>query len=474
MLGMVYASFRTFRDRMRDAARMYSSDPTDPSLLLLSYIEYAIVYENLKKICFWVFLSIFIIELAFFIFIELRVLPRLRPVKQPLPYNTCPVELIDRILNVLTSLKSYKNSDFVRGFFLGADVDDIYYENIRSFLAWVMYGVKEESLSDSQRKDITKCYTLICKKCKLNPKPGFNPNVKHVSVSWDDVTYIHRPLLLYTASYLVDVFVTFVGFRMRGFRQYELYGMKYWYHPGKQSVNSSTPVIFFHGITPGWMAYINFVHNISQGRPVFLVEVGGIKIKSMEFSMPTPEEFADSVRSMLRRHHFKRASLIGHSFGSITSGWFLKHYPDMVTHITLIDPVSLLLSLPDVAYKFLYRKPTKLVEWIIYIYASTEITISHTLRRNFYWYRSVLWLDDIPSSVGVVVAVAGNDEIINPEAVHEYSINHKIERSKLSLNSRSNMEVLLFPKFSHGQILVDFKAQKSLIAAINQTEKKYL
>lgn len=59
--------------------------------------------------------------------------------------------------------------------------------------------------------------------------------------------------------------------------------------------------------------------------------------------------------SVLEKHKLIRVSLVGHSFGSITAGWFVKRYPSAVSHLTLIDPVSLLLALPDVAHKFLYR-----------------------------------------------------------------------------------------------------------------------
>ena len=48
------------------------------------------------------------------------------------------------------------------------------------------------------------------------------------------------------------------------------------------------------------------------------------------------------------------------------------------------------------------------------------ITISHTLRRNFWWYNNDLWLETVPEHIGVVVGLATGDEINNPKALEEY------------------------------------------------------
>eukprot|EP01037_Dinobryon_pediforme_P046687 gene46687-60143_t len=136
--------------------------------------------------------------------------------------------------------------------------------------------------------------------------------------------------------------------------------------------------------------------------------------------MPTPNSFCADVMEILSRHGFETVSVVGHSFGSITSGWFVTRYPQAVSHLTLVDPVSLLLALPDVAHKFLYRSPKTFMEWIIYLLASQEITVSHALRRHFWWYNNVLWLEDLPANIGVVVGVSGKDDINNAAAIFEY------------------------------------------------------
>jgi len=77
--------------------------------------------------------------------------------------------------------------------------------------------------------------------------------------------------------------------------------------------------------------------------------------------------------------------VVGHSFGSIIATWLITHRPNLVSQLVLIDPVCLLLFLPDVCCNFLYRSPQSIMEVLI-AFVSVELTISNTLRRHFWWY----------------------------------------------------------------------------------------
>lgn len=179
-------------------------------------------------------------------------------------------------------------------------------------------------------------------------------------------------------------------------------------------------MLTLYNIYPSRAPYLLLVYFLSPNREIFLFDLEAIKIHSLHFKMPSPERYCDSVMAVLMLHRAGRVNVIGHSFGTITAGWFVRAYPEVVSHITLIDPVSLLLSHPEVAYNFLYRKPSTIVQWGMYIFASREITIANALRRNFWWYRNELWLEDIHPSIGVHVSLAGGDEVCNSDTVSEY------------------------------------------------------
>jgi len=198
----------------------------------------------------------------------------------------------------------------------------------------------------------------------------------------------------------------------------------------------------FHGITTGWGLYINLIRVLAQNRTVVLIDLEGIKIKSMSFQLPTPEQFANKVHNILKRHKIKRCSIVAHSFGSVSCAWFLRYYPESISHITMIDPVSILLMLPDVAYSFLYRTPSNFFQCIVYFCASRDLTVSHMLHRQFWWYNNIFWLDDLPAHIGLVVGLAGNDQIANAKVLQQYINNFRSQRLRKQRHIRDDCSSL--------------------------------
>jgi pimeloyl-ACP methyl ester carboxylesterase len=178
--------------------------------------------------------------------------------------------------------------------------------------------------------------------------------------------------------------------------------------------------IIVAGITTGWGVYFGLIQAMIADRPVFLFDFESIKLFSLCFDLPSPTSYSSCVKDILDLHRVTKVNVVGHSFGTITATWFVNHFPEYVSHLTLIDPVSLLLAHPEVAYNFLYRPPSTFIEWMIYYGASQEITIANCLRRNFWWYNNVLWLEDIPASIGVHVSLAGADQISRTSSIEEY------------------------------------------------------
>ena len=294
---------------------------------------------------------------------------------------------------------------------------------------------------------------------------------------------------------LTEAVSNLIFLQWAGFQRLEINGMNYsckkqeYNSYGSTDMNSSNdtePMVFLHGITTGWMPYLSLVKALGGDRTMILVDVDAIKIKSLNFDMPTPKQFVHKLNQVLVKHNIMKASIVGHSFESITAGWFVRYFPEKVSHLTLVDPVSLLLGLPNVAYSFLYREPTTLMEWVIYLGAAREVTVAHALRRHFWWYNNALWLEDIPAHIGVVVGVSGNDEIINAAAVYEYCNNcrqHRITQSRSSLLSptttttqRSSktpvakIETVLWDNYSHAQILLPTETQKQFVELVHRNE----
>ncbi|CAM9666262.1 unnamed protein product, partial [Choristocarpus tenellus] len=135
---------------------------------------------------------------------------------------------------------------------------------------------------------------------------------------------------------------------------------------------------------------------------------------------PTEEELVVSVEGILHRHGIQRALFFGHSFGSIPVAWMSKHRPKLVAQVALLDPVCLLLFLPSVAHAFLYPEDHSLplLESGLRCMFAYEKGISHTLRRHFWWYKNILWPEDLHCPA--VVGLSGCDTVAPTKALRRY------------------------------------------------------
>jgi pimeloyl-ACP methyl ester carboxylesterase len=443
--------------------------------------------------CIYIACFLLLVEIAFFFVVYYHLLPSLQKLTRPHAFPTNTVEFMKRILDSVSEIKCYTFEQYIAGFFRGAKFEDVRQENFKSFLAWAMFGKHVKDLTPKNLLDIQEIsdYAQLKHPAARRVKPGFNPNIKHCSMTLEPIPTIHRPLMTYVIVALTEALANLIFLRMRGFRSLEVDGMTYWYrkHSGSSGAegpdarNSLTsagdePVVFLHGISTGWMLYLQLARALSRNRTLILIDVDAIKIKSMTFVMPTPQQFVEKFRKLLDRHHIPRAAVVGHSFGSITAGWLASRCPERLSHLTLLDPVSMLLAFPEVSYSFLYRVPEKLTEWIIYLMASRELTISHTLHRHFWWYNNNLWLEDVPHNIGVVIGLATHDEIINPAAVQEYVCNCAAKREFGMPRAEgapeipvASIECLIFDGYTHGQILLPTPTQSGLVTAVKLNEK---
>ena len=87
--------------------------------------------------------------------------------------------------------------------------------------------------------------------------------------------------------------------------------------------------------------------------------------------------------------------------------------------VVLIDPITIMLHLPDVAYNFTRRQPTEANEHQLYYFASMDMGVSHTLARSFFWSDVILWKKDLGDR-RVTFSLAQRDLIVNAEAVGRY------------------------------------------------------
>jgi len=231
--------------------------------------------------------------------------------------------------------------------------------------------------------------------------------------------------------------------------------------------------------------YIPFLSRLGKGREIILLEVPHI-VTQLSFEAPDRTETVESLAEILSLHSIAHCAVAGHSFGSIVAGWAAAAFPSQVRQLVLIDPVCLLLCLPDVAVNFLYRSPpANLFHRTLkdLIDPSSEITVSHALRRHFWWYQNVTWLQDV--TCPLVVALSSEDDIVPSAAIRAYVQRHygmrevgereeeeEEEEAGDQRNRKGDGRLVYWKGIGHGQMLVSLRAQDRLIEAMHCQAKE--
>ena len=201
--------------------------------------------------------------------------------------------------------------------------------------------------------------------------------------------------------------------------------VSYWYHP--HTSRTELPILFFHGIGVGLYPYTEFLKDLNQGRRPEDGEIGVLAIEILPISsritapMPPKEELCRRYRAILDHHGYDKFVLASHSYGSVISTHLLKS-PDLASRISsiiLVDPISILLHQPDVAYNFTIRKPRLAREWLLWYFGSKDMGVAHTLARTFFWSENILWKEDLRGH-RTTVFLSGKDSIINAKQVRAY------------------------------------------------------
>ena len=310
------------------------------------------------------------------------------------------------------------------------------------FFSWAFFGKHRHQLDDWEVEELELCYTQIEKREGLVFQSGSQHKFTPRRLTLEDVNPLHRPLLVYIA---VAFCKTAAGLLLRfcGFRRIisEKTGLVGWHRPARDAASEKLlPLLFFHGIAPGGLLFYlpMLISGLSRdGRSLMMFENKSISC-SMDFSALTEHQTILGVEELVEKYLPSNVglSLVGHSFGSCQLTWLLhSSLRKRIRQFTLMDPVTILLSEPDVMINFLYSQEVSKIRLV----ASSELFTEYYLRRHFSWYNSELWLDDIPKDIKVLVALSEHDEIINSPKV----------KKALDQYASENVEVLYWKHVGH-------------------------
>jgi hypothetical protein len=141
----------------------------------------------------------------------------------------------------------------------------------------------------------------------------------------------------------------------------------------------------------------------------------------------------------------------------------------------MVDPVSILLHLPDVAYNFTIRRPKTANEWQLWYFASKDAGVAHTLSRHFFWSENILWKEDLANRHATIF-LSDRDLLVDTSQVCAYLLGlKKYEEKDAALPDQDGkqLEVVWCTDLDHGQLFDSKKWKGRLLnEASNHTAKK--
>ncbi|KAL8680854.1 MAG: hypothetical protein Q9186_002973 [Xanthomendoza sp. 1 TL-2023] len=336
---------------------------------------------------------------------------------------------------------------YLQGWFKGASPLEIRRENVKQFLCWSFLNKGDWGLlDDPELEDYADQLEIILGR-KLPPGKG---NATALRLTLDKVPMLHRPLIWYIVCVFTVDAITHVYMMSQSFQFYRLplkrfatvfppqpltllathttpaRTLSYWHRP--HTSKSRLPVLFIHGIGIGLFTYAHFLAQLNRKKDDQADgETGVVAIEMMPISFRIThaaldqEEMRDEILKIVGKHGWTNFVLVAHSYGSVIATHLLhdQKISSMIDSMLLVDPVSILLHLPDVAYNFTCRQPVEANEHQLYYFASMDMGVAHALSRRFFWQDNILWKHELGGR-RVTIVLAGKDLIVNTHAVGQY------------------------------------------------------
>ncbi|KAI1158485.1 hypothetical protein F5B18DRAFT_85720 [Nemania serpens] len=502
--------------------------------ICLAYLSARIAIEGTRGASHWtskVAIGYSILDVLYALFIYYPYNRRLRQAAKhpPLQPRAERKALLVRCLDNVPDTASY-----LRTWFLGADESDIRRDNVQEFLSWAFFDRHSGNETAAELEEIDEYLAEVERRIGHELRPG-RGKAKCLRLTLDEIEVRYRSAVWYFIVGAVDLATHFLLSR-RGFQYYaqpkphshsavpvrlqSLFAEKrsacqlsYWYRP--HTAKDKLPLVFMHGIGIGLWPYICHLSNLNEAvagdDQIGIIALEYLPVSARLSDVPLSQaQFLSQISLLLDVHGWDQFAISGHSYGTVLATHMLKS-PSLgprIQSLVLVDPVCILLHLPDVAYNFTRRKPRRANEYLLWYFASMDPGVAHCLGRHFFWKDSIAWKEDLvqilensPDDGGVgstaqlkksqlrkvVVCLAERDLIVNTPAVLRYLLNDEdwmsageifdgsgsddpLQPAVARLGSRferNGIEVVWFHGLDHAQAF-DSKETSARLAAVTR------
>ncbi|KAL0940129.1 alpha beta hydrolase fold family [Colletotrichum truncatum] len=373
---------------------------------------------------------------------------------------------------------------YIRKWHNNAQIGDIRRENVKDWLMWALFDKQgdpgefdaelEEYITDAEER------------AGVTIKKGFGDSAP-IRLSFDPISIRHRSWIFYLMIGFLDslagVALAIMGFtfyrepRKAFFSSFPLRPqtlfapnesassqMSYYCRP--HTSKTQRPILFVHGVGIGLLTYVVWLWSIPKDVGVLCVEVLPVSSRICK-PLPPTDELVASMDAIIKQQNYEDFVFVGNSFGTLFIAPLLR-VPDLarrINSVVLIDPVSLLLHLPAVAYNFTRRTPKWGNEWEIW-FVATDALVAQTLARRFRWQDFILWTTDLQGKRTSVV-LGGEDCVTDPDAVASYvyygdlnysrADKHEWATTPAKWSGEGELELMYLAGMDHGQAFLSIK-----------------
>ncbi|KAK2019176.1 hypothetical protein LZ32DRAFT_519957 [Colletotrichum eremochloae] len=472
------------------------------------------------------------IELLFYVFFFLPYqwyLQTWKPYQPPRMGRAQRARLFYKALSLVPD-----GEEFVRKWMLNAHMEDIRRDNLKDWLLWALF--EQDNIVSRPTKDIDQEIEHYIddaeEKLGIKLRPG-RGDAEALRLMFDPVIIQHRTLFYYLIIWFLDTLMA-LYLLSQGYRYYKQPpstffkifplriinllpfarsasdGMSYWYRPHQSTIKR--PIVFLHGLGMGLIPYMFWLHTIPKDVGILAVEMLPISSRVTTYPLASTPELCEMIAKCVAQQRASQKAtipgemgawddfvLIGNSYGTLLMGPLLQKadFAPRVAATILIDPVSLLLHLPDVAFNFTRREPKPSVrgrtghgnEWEIWWASATDAGTAHTLARRLCWRESLMWREMLtprlrsvetgyyasgsPAEIAIfgngvqvgmrsTVILGGEDCVTCPKAVASYVYSGKVKWSlddvetwkRYQWTGKEELELMFLDGKDHGQSIM--------------------
>ena len=332
--------------------------------------------------------------------------------------------------------------EFLMGWFFDAPFDQLRREDALSFMSWKRYGLPFEGdyLSNDQiqsllSEDMPRLCDEVNNGRPLQSRGADEKPLGCMRFNLEPLRYRHKPLVFYGITHGAFHMVKHTLKKEHGFDYTPAAdGSKdiaYWYRaPSCPIEEANPPLVFVHGVG-GLSFYYPLISKLAEeieksgdNTPIILLDLPQVSLRIND-NIPSIESSVESVCDILDKtvgSNGKKATLVGHSFGSLILSWMVQSRPDRVSNCIFLDPIVFQLHQKDVLFNFHmnrvdHRNKDK---WsnpfsigALANLAGTEMHTNNAMLRHFWWTSNALWPSEIlKNDISACVLLSEKDEIV--------------------------------------------------------------